>query len=131
MTRARSSDHFLKLIPVSVVYSYVKRYKDSWSVQENIDNLVINIALWVFLFITNMIDILVSYKAFSEGAVEINPFMAVIYHNFGIVGLAFYKGFLIGVMLVLLPVIKKRLRILFIFTCFVYAALTISHIMRF
>ena len=111
--------------------SQVLAYRNSWFEQNNIASVKINLALWIFLFLTNLIDLVVSYSLFSQGAVEVNPAMSVLCSQFGNISLAFYKGFLLGALFILLPFIKKRLQYLLIFTCLAYIVLIISHIIRF
>ena len=106
-------------------------YRNSWFEQNNIACVKINLALWAFLFVTNLIDLIVSYSVFSQGGVEANPAMSFLCSNFGNISLAFYKGFLLGALFILLPYIKNRLQYLLIFTCFAYVVLVISHIIRF
>ncbi len=106
-------------------------YRDSWVEENNLTRVKLNLTLWFFLFITNLTDLIVSYSLFSQGAVEINPAMSFLCSRFGNISLAFYKGFLLGALFILLPFIKNKLQILFISTCGVYLILVFSHILRF
>ena len=91
----------------------------------------INLLLWLFLAIANIIDIQVTYEVFSNGGVEANPLMAFMCTKFGNLSLAFYKGTLLGVLFFLLPFIKAVFQRLLILTCFAYVILLVSHWIRF
>ena len=106
-------------------------YRNSWFEQNNLTRVKFNLTLWFFLCITNLTDLIVSYSLFSKGAIEINPAMSFLCSHFGNISLAFYKGFLLGALFILLPFIKNKLQILFISTCGVYLILVFSHILRF
>ncbi|MBN2029660.1 hypothetical protein JW824_05390 [bacterium] len=106
-------------------------YRDSWREQNNLTRVKINLTLWFFLCITNVTDLIVSYSLFSRGAIEINPAMSFLCSHFGNISLAFYKGFLLGTLFILLPFIKNKLQILLISTCGIYLILVFTHIMRF
>jgi hypothetical protein len=78
-----------------------------------------------------LVDILYTYYAFSLGGVEANPAMAFLCTKFGNISLAFYKGIMMGILLILLPFIRGIYQKFLIFTSFVYIILVISHIIRF
>ncbi len=114
----------------SVSY-YIRAYKAAWRLERNIHSIKLNLILWTVLFVTNIIDIIITYYAFAKGAVEANPAMYLISKHFGDVAITFYKGFFLGVLFILLPFIKKRLQKFLIFACIVYILLTLSHLIRF
>jgi hypothetical protein len=120
-----------KPVSLPLIALSLRRYKEAWQHQENQGNLSWNVAAWIVLFITNLIDLLVTYYAFTRGAVEGNPFMAMICRQFGYVGLAAYKGFFMGMLLVLIPFITRRIQWLLWVTVLSYGVLTLSHGIRF
>ena len=109
----------------------LRYYRNVWIVQIKDRYLRINILLWLILVVGNLLDLLVTYYAFSQGAIEANPFMFFICTKYGNLALAFYKGLLLGVLLFLLPFIKNIFQKGLIFSCSVYILLVISHIIRF
>jgi len=114
-----------------VISDYLREYRNTWIVQNNNGCIQINFLLWFILFTANLIDLLVTYYAFSKGAIEANPAMSVLIFKFGNISLAFVKGALLGMLLIMLPYIKKFLRKCLMFSCSVYVILVFSHIIRF
>ena len=113
------------------VMAYWTWYRNTWMLQENHENIRLNILLWLILFTANIVDLIVTYHAFSLGAIEANPAMYVIAKHFGDIGIAYFKGLMLGALFILLPFIKKGLQKFLIFTCVVYVILVISHVVRF
>jgi hypothetical protein len=116
---------------LSTFSELVIAYRTSWVEQHNVARVRINLFLWTLLLITNVIDLIVSYSLFSHGAVEMNPAMSILCSQFGNISLAFYKGFLLGALFILLPYIKNKLQYLLLSTCSVYIVLVVSHMIRF
>ena len=131
MSEMRFAGFIPRILHPQIFSKHIKQYRDTWVIQNNNGNLRINLLLWLILFVANLIDLLVTYYAFSKGAVEANPAMSALCVKFGEVSLAFYKGLLLGILLFLLPYIKRYLLGLLAFSCSVYAVLVLSHIIRF
>jgi hypothetical protein len=93
--------------------------------------LSVNFLIWSVLATANLIDTLVTYYVFANGGVEVNPAMAFLCTKFGNISLAFYKGILLGVLLIFLPLIKGFYQKLLAFTTVVYIILVFSHMLRF
>lgn len=91
----------------------------------------INLLLWIFLVVANIIDIQVTYTVFAGGGIELNPFMAFLCTTFGNISLAFYKGICLGILFILLPFVRNAYQKLLILSCIVYAVLMVSHWIRF
>ena len=110
---------------------YLTAYRREWFIEDNISSIRLNIVLWSILMLTNLTDIIFSYKIFSEGGVEINPLMSALCTKFGNVALSFYKGFILGVLFILLPYVKNKLQSFLLLSCIAYIILVISHVIRF
>ncbi len=114
-----------------IISPWIERYRVIWILQNNSEALRLNVALWSVLFITNLIDLGVTYTAFQYGAVEANPFMAFLCTKFGNIALAFYKGLSMGILLFILPFVKKGMQKLLAVVCGIYILLVVSHLVRF
>lgn len=118
-----------RLAPIKPLSLVLQHYRQLWSSENPV--IKTNLFLWLVLFVTNIIDLIATYYAFSLGAVEANPAMDAVIKNFGDIGLAFYKGLMLGGLFIFLPFINKRIQKFLVFTVFVYIVLTISHMIRF
>ncbi len=119
------------MFKLSTFSEFATAYRTSWIEQNNVAHVKINLLLWSLLSMTNLIDLIVSYSLFSRGAIEMNPAMSILCSRFGNISLAFYKGFLLGALFILLPYIKNKLQCLLLLTCSAYVMLVVSHIIRF
>jgi hypothetical protein len=88
----------------------------------------LNRYLWLLLAVTNAVDVLASRRAFEFGMAELNPFIDSLLASYGIVGVALFKAFWLGALLLLLPHIKGWTQMLLAFACAAYFALTVLHI---
>lgn len=88
----------------------------------------LQITLWTILFLTNLIDVLGSWYAFSLGCDELNPLMNLIYESYGMNGITLYKSFWLFVTLLLLRHLKGWIMGLFALCCFMYSGLAAMHI---
>lgn len=88
----------------------------------------LNRYLWVFLVITNVVDVLASRRAFQFGIAEVNPIVDLIISYFGIWGLAVFKVLWILMLMPLLPYIKGWTQAMLGLACLAYFVLTIAHI---
>ena len=131
MIKPQQSRSLFKTINFDVIMDYIREYRNAWIAQNNNGSIRINFLLWFVLFTANLIDLLVTYYAFSKGAIEANPAMSVLIYKFGNISLAFFKGALLGMLLILLPYIKNFMRKCLMFSCSVYVILVFSHIIRF
>ena len=131
MNKFQHTRSTFKIFNSNVISDYLREYRNTWIVQNNNGCIQINFLLWFILFTANLIDLLVTYYAFSKGAIEANPAMSVLIFKFGNISLAFVKGALLGMLLIMLPYIKNFLRKCLMFSCSVYVILVFSHIIRF
>ena len=63
----------------------------------------LNLYLWVFLVVTNAVDVLASRRAFELGIAESNRVVDLILANFGLLGVVLFKGFWLLILMLLLP----------------------------
>ena len=131
MNEFQHTRSLFKIFNSNVISDYLREYRNTWIVQNNNGCIQINFLLWFILFTANLIDLLVTYYAFSKGAIEANPAMSVLIFKFGNISMAFVKGALLGMLFILLPYIKNFMRKCLIFSCSVYVILVFSHIIRF
>jgi len=118
-------------IQLNIFRQCLSQYRDIWIFQIKERYFRLNILLWLILVVTNLLDLLVTYYAFSKGAIEANPLMFLLCTNYGNMAMAFYKGLLLGMLMFLLPFIRNFLQKCLIFSCSVYVILVISHVIRF
>ncbi len=87
-----------------------------------------NIILWMILVFTNLVDIMYTYYVFSKDGIECNPILIFMCSKFGNISIAFFKGFLLGFLFLLLPFIRGWLQKLLFFPCLVYCILIITYV---
>jgi len=88
----------------------------------------LNFYLWWLLAVTNVVDVLGTQRAFEMGISELNPIVELFYAHFGMISVALVKALFLILLYFLVPYIRGWNRVLFIFACGVYLALTIAHI---
>lgn len=87
----------------------------------------VNCVAWVVLVAANAVDVLASRYAFSLGVSELNPLVARLLDAYGIAGLVVVKAVFLAALLVLLPRMNGKLRLLLVFTCIVYVTVVVYH----
>lgn len=88
----------------------------------------LNLYLWLLLVVTNLVDVLGTQRAFALGIGELNPLIAAIYAEHGIVAVALFKSVFLGILGMTLPWIRGFNRALLAGACCAYLALTAAHI---
>lgn len=88
----------------------------------------LNRYLWLFLVVTNAVDVLASRRAFQFGIAELNPIVDLIISYFGIWGLAAFKALWIIMLMPLLPFVRGWTQAMLALACLAYFVLTIGHI---
>ena len=90
--------------------------------------LQLNRYFWVFLVVTNAVDVLASRRAFQFGIAEVNPVADLIISMYGVAGLGLFKAFWLLALLAFLPFVRGFTQALLGFACLAYFLLTIAHI---
>jgi hypothetical protein len=80
------------------------------------------------LTVTNIVDLLGTRRAFEIGVSELNPIVELFYESFGMISVALVKAVFLTLLFFLIPYIRGWNRVLFVFACCVYLALTFAHI---
>jgi len=89
----------------------------------------IKYSLFALLVFCNVLDIVFTHSALSNGLYEANPVSRSFIEYSGIAGLAIYKGLILSVLLILLPYAKSVYVVsFFVFSVGVYSGLTGVHI---
>jgi hypothetical protein len=87
----------------------------------------LNLYLWAFLVVTNIVDVLASRRAFELGMTELNLVVDLILADYGILGVALFKSFWLVGLMFLLPYIRGWTQLLLGLVCLAYFALTVVH----
>ncbi|MCZ6888382.1 MAG: DUF5658 family protein [Gammaproteobacteria bacterium] len=88
----------------------------------------LNIVLWCLLALTNVVDVLASRRAYEIGIGEMNPVVSMLLTQYGVLGIALFKGFWLLLLLLLLSRIAGWTQKLFVCACLIYIALAAYHI---
>ena len=88
----------------------------------------LNLYLWVFLVVTNIVDVLASRRAFEFGIAELNPVVDLILADNGILGVVLFKAFWLFVLMFLLAYIRGWMQLLLGLACLAYFAVAVLHI---
>jgi hypothetical protein len=88
----------------------------------------LNLYLWAFLVVTNMVDVLASRRAFEFGMTELNLVVDLVLAEYGILGIVLLKSFWLVGLMFLLPYIKGWTQLLLGLACLAYFAVTVIHI---
>lgn len=88
----------------------------------------LNLYLWAFLVVTNIVDVLASRRAFEFRIAELNPVIDLVQADYGILGVVLLKAFWLFVLMLLLPYIRGWTQLLLGLACLAYFAVTVIHI---
>jgi hypothetical protein len=88
----------------------------------------LNLYLWVFLVVTNIVDVLSSRRAFESGITELNPVVDLVLADYGILGVVLLKSFWLVGLMFLLPYIRGWTQFLLGLACLAYFAVAVLHI---
>ena len=88
----------------------------------------LNLYLWAFLVVTNIVDVLASRRAFELGMTELNLLVDLVLADHGILGVVLLKTFWLVVLMFLLPYIRGWTQLLLGLACLAYFAVTVIHI---
>jgi len=88
----------------------------------------LNLYVWWLLVVTNLVDVLVSRRAFDYGVMELNPIIEILYSEYGINGVVLVKAFWIFVLFTSLPYIRGWYQMLFALASLIYLWLAVEHL---
>ncbi len=100
----------------------------TWASHQDLPRSHLNIVLWCSLALTNAVDVLASRRAYEIGIGEMNPVVSMLLTQYGVLGIALFKGFWLLLLLLLLSRITGWTQKLFACACLIYIALAVYHI---